>query len=92
MNKSRRVAESNGGSATKAVVRQRLGTNPGGSGVRTSTLLGKPRVEPPQILERTNEDSLNESININLGTSPFPPYQPPEARKPLSSDELMEKF
>jgi len=78
-------------------VRQRLGTkpqqtNPGGSGVRTSTLLGRPIVEPPQILEKTNEDSLNESISINLGTSPFSPYQPPEARKPLSSEELMQKF
>jgi hypothetical protein len=78
MNKSRRTAESNNGSATKAIVRQRLGTGPGGSGVRTSTLLGRPIVEPPQILEKTNEDSLNESISINLGTSPFSPFQPPE--------------
>jgi hypothetical protein len=95
VNKSRRVAESNNSSASKAIVRQRLGTGPGGSGVRTSTLLGRPIVEPPQILEKTNEDSLNESISINLGTSPFSPFQPPEqkeSRKPLSSDELMQKF
>jgi hypothetical protein len=67
--------------------------------VRTSTLLGRPIVEAPKILEKTNDDSLNESISITLGTSPFSPYQPAaeqkdsrNAMKPLSSEELMQKF